>query len=154
MQDNMITPGRLKALQHLDQSIAWCEAELDHGYLVGEASVEEWATRARAQLPSAEYERAMQAIERTRNRIRMTLARDTRERDALLAWIAAIPKEDVRVSMYLHYAKGYSYEVIADQYFGKTIGAEAVRKMCHRCIHGEHLGKQGRPQKGSDDDQP
>lgn len=155
MAEIRITPNRLKSLRMVDKRIAWCEAELDHGYMVSEASVGEWATQAAGTVAPEEIEKALRAAENTRNRIKETLAMEQRERKALLAWIDAIPKEDVRVSIFLHYAKGYSWEVIAEQYFGGSITYEAVRKMCWRCIRGEHQGPMGRPRKqkeGGQDD--
>jgi len=145
MVNQGITPGKLKSLRNLDQNIAWCEHELDHGYLVCEESVGEWATRAEKQLPPEEFAKAMRAVENTRNRIRAVRERAIRERDTLLAWIDAIPREDVRVSMFLHYAKGYSWSVIAEQYFGGSVTFEGVRQMCGRYIRGEHMGERGRP---------
>ena len=94
-------------------------------------------------VPPEEFAKAMRAVENTRNRIRAVRERAIRERDTLLAWIDAIPREDVRVSMFLHYAKGYSWSVIAEQYFGGSVTFEGVRQMCGRYIRGEHMGERG-----------
>lgn len=139
--------GRLADIKWLEKEILWCEDQLARGDLICDASVGEWATRAEGIVAAEEIERAMLAVESTRNRIRKRLESATRERDALMGWVSDIQKEDVRASVFLHYVKGYPYSVIADQYFGGTITDEAVRKMCGRCIRGEHSGKQGRPRK-------
>ena len=147
MENGKVTAERLQELRGIDDRIQWCRDQLDHGYLIGEASVQEWATQAAGTVPREEYAAAMRAVERSRERIRNQLEEMTRERDTLLAWIDAIPKDDVRASIFLHFAKGYSYLTIAVQYFGNTITKDAVQKMCMRYIHGYHQGPVGRPKK-------
>ena len=151
MIDQRITSKRLKNLCALDQLITLNEARLDHEYLLSEDSLKTWATQARQFLPPAEIEKALQTAANTRKTIMDQIARDKQERDSLLTWIASISKEDVRNSLILHYVNGYSYNVIADRYFGGTIQGEAVRTMCGRCIRGEHQGIQGKPQKKKDE---
>ena len=153
MVGSRITAKRLKGLRGLDMEIAWCKAELDHGELVCEESLREWATQAKELLSPEDLSEAMCAAEATRARIRARQERAEQERDTLMAWIDAIPKEDVRAGMFLHYAKGYTYKAVAELYFGGTITHEAVRKMCQRCIHGLHQGKRGRAAKRKEDGQ-
>lgn len=145
MIQNSISYRRLKQLRWYDWEIIWCSGELDHGDLVCEASVEGWLHEAREHVSPEDLERAMLAVEDTRQLLRDRAAYAAQEREALLAWIAAIPKEDVRASVYLHYVKGYRYAVIAEQYFGGSISPDAVRQMCGRCLRGEHTRPRGRP---------
>ncbi len=147
MEYGKVTTERLRNLRGVNERIQWCRDQLDHGYLIGEASVQEWATRAKGTVPREEYAEAMRAVERSRERIRCEMEEMIRERDALMAWIDAIPKDDVRASIFLHFVKGYSYLTIAVQYFGDAITPEGVRLMCGRCIRGEHQGFAGRPKK-------
>lgn len=142
-----VTPARLKSIPILEQEITRCADDLDHGNLICDASVREWATRAKGILPADELEKAMRAVEDTRQRIKKRMENGIRERDALMGWISSIQREDIRASVFLRFAKGYSYDVIAEQYFGGSIKGESVRKMCNRCIYGKHQGKIGRPRK-------
>ena len=141
-----ISYRRLKCLRYYDREIRWCREALDHGDLVCEASVEEWLHAAREHVPPEDLDRAMRAVENTRQLLRARAAYATQERDTLLAWIAAIPKDDVRAAMYLHYVKGYRFREIAEQYFGGTVTTDAVKRMCGRWLHGKHTGKRGWPE--------
>ena len=108
--------------------------------------MEEWLHAAREHVPPEDLDRAMRAVENTRQLLRARAAYATQERDTLLAWIAAIPKDDVRAAMYLHYVKGYRFREIAEQYFGGTVTTDAVKRMCGRWLHGKHTGKRGWPE--------
>lgn len=107
----------------------------------------EWLHEAREHVSPEVLERALLAVEDTRQLLRTRAAYATQEQETLLAWIAAIPKDDVRASVYLHYAKGYRYAVIAEQYFGGSVSPDAVRQMCGRCLHGKHNRPRGRPKR-------
>ena len=139
-----MTSAQLKKLRWLDREIAYLEEELDHGELVCEKSVERWATQAKGSVPPGLFVGAKEAAERTCVRLQNRLDSVTQERDTLIAWIDAISKADTRAVIYLHYAKGYTWREIADQYFGGAVTVWAVRKMCGRYIRGEHQGKRGR----------
>lgn len=144
MEDLVMTSKRLKALPALEWNVAWCAAELERGQLISEQSIEEWATQAKGILASEVIEKAVRASENIRKTIRARMERDKRERDILLSWIDAIPKEDARASVFLHYAKGYSYAVIAAQYFGHAIRPETVRMICYRSISGKKTAHEKR----------
>lgn len=147
MESQPITAERLKDLRWINLRIPWCAEQLDHGYLVCEESVNEWATQAAEFISAEEIEKALRAVENTRNILKAELEKLTRERSSLMAWIEAIPKEDVRACMFLHYGKGYTWDVIEEQYFGGSIGCGSAKKMCIRYLHGLHQGPVGRPKK-------
>lgn len=147
MENQTVTVTRLKALPWLEREITWSKKQLADGNLVSESSVREWATQAAGVIPAEDYEKAIRAVKDTRERLKHRIEYATHEVESLITWLNAIPKEDIRACMYLHYAKRYSWDVIADQYYGGSVTGSAVKSACQRYLAGVHQGKRGRPRK-------